>query len=353
MELKLLRELRRRFSDKPGAIQTREGIVRLPSRSLHRHWIVGRALCMYRCEDFSNVPAGRRPGALALQVPVWSPFENTGYHAVWSGARAMVWFWDADVVAVRPEELFDNPNPQAAARVRVRPESVFLPRKPDGVHLQACREGFELQHWRNDALRDAFWLPERPDESRIDWFCRERGVSAGLAGEDAAALAAEPWSGTTGAREWLRTNERALAASALTLLVLVLAWQQVRAWKMEYLARAAETELAAMEAELGPALGARNELLRVRARNQALAGLLNQPSQARILGLVDAAIPGETARLIQWRYQQGELRFIVEDPSLDPVAYVRALESEPLFDRVQVGQSRRNDRVEISLRVRL
>ncbi len=354
MDLKLLTALRRRFSDKPNAIQTRGRIARLPARSLHRHWIVGRGLCMYRCEDFTNVPKGRRPAALALQVPVWSPFQNTGFHAVWSGSTAMAWFWDSDVVTVRPEELFDNPGPQSAARVRIRPETVFMPRKSDGVHLQACREGFELQHWQGEVLKDAFWLPGRPDEARIDWFCRRRGVATGLQGvAEADAVAAEPWPGTVPLREWVLANERPLAASVLAVLVLVLVWQEVRIGKMGYLGEAAAAELAEMEQELGPALGARNELVRLRGRNEALARILNQPSQARIVGLADQAVPGDSARFYQWRYQQGELRITVEDPNLDPIAYVRALEAVPLFDRVQVGQSRRGNRVEITLRVRL
>ena len=354
MNLKSLRELRRRFSDKPNAIQTRDEVARLPVQSLHRHWIVGRGLCMYRCEDFANVPSGRRPAALALKLPVWSPFENTGYHAVWSGSSAMVWFWDGDVVAVRPQELFENAGSQAVARVRVRPETLFMPRKSNGVYLQACREGFELQHWRGDLLQDSFWFPERPDQGRIDWFCRRCGVAANLRDEvDALAIASDPWPGTVPAREWLLANERVLAASALAVLVLVLVWQEVRTWKMGYLEEVAAAELVRMEEELGPALQARNELVRLRTRNEALAGILHQPSQAHIIGLVGQALPGESARFHQWRYQQGELRVTVEDPNLDPIAYVRALEAEPLFDQVQVGQSRRNDRVEITLRVRL
>ena len=353
MNLKFLKDVRRRFSDKPNAIQTREGVVGLPAQSLYRHWIVGRGLCMYRCEDFTNVPRGRRPAALALQVPVWSPFENTGFHAVWSGSTAMVWFWDSDVVNVRPEELFDNPGPQSAARVRIRPETVFLPRKPDGVHLQQCREGFELQHWQGDVLKDAFWLQDSPDEARIDWFCRRRGAS-GLQGvAEADASSPEPWPGTVPIREWVLANEQALAASVLALLVLVLVWQEVRIAKMDWLAGSAATQLAQMEEQLGPALGARNELVRLRSRNEALVRILNQPSQAHIIGIASQAVPGDTAEFYQWRYQQGELRLTVEDPSLDPIAYVRALEAVPLFDQVQVGQSRRNDRVEITLRVRL
>ena len=353
MDLKLLKELRRRFSDKPNAIQTREDIARLPAQALHRHWVVGRGLCMYRCEDFVNVPKGRRPAALALQVPVWSPFENTGFHAIWSGSTAMVWFWDSDVVRVRAEVLFENPGPQAAARVRVRPETVFLPRRTDGVYLQACREGFELQHWQGEVLQDAFWFQERPDEARLDWFCRRRGVATGLQGEAGAdAIAPEPWRGAVTAREWVLSNERPLAASLLAVLVLVLVWQEVRIGKMGYLGEAASAELARMQEQLGPALSARNELVRLRGRNEALARILNQPSQARVIGLADQAVPGDSARFYQWRYQQGELRVTVEDPILDPIAYVRALEAVPLFDQVQVGQSRRNDRVEITLRVR-
>ena len=354
MDLKFLRAVRRRFADKPNAIQTRVEVARLPARSLYRHWIVGRGLCMYRCEDFTNVPKGRRSAALALQVPVWSPFVNTDYHAVWSGSMAMVWFWDGDVVTVRPEELFDNPGPQSAARVRTRPETVFLPRKTDGVHLQACREGFEMQHWRREVLKDAFWFRDRPDETRIDWFCRRQGIAAGLESEtEADPIAPEPWLGTVPVREWVLANERPLAASVLALLVLALVWQEVRIGKMGYLGDAASLELARMEEELGPALRARNELARLRSRNEALAHILNQPSQARIVGLADQAVPGDSARFYQWRYQQGELRITVEDANLDPIAYVRALEAVPLFDQVQVGQSRRNNRVEITLRVRL
>ena len=110
---------------------------------------------MYRCESFANVPRSRRRSALELKLPVWSPFVRTGHHCVWSGDSAMVWFWDQDKVAAargaRGGRL-RGAAARAAAQVRVLPETVFGERRPGGVYLQPCREGYELQHWRASLL---------------------------------------------------------------------------------------------------------------------------------------------------------------------------------------------------------
>ena len=90
--MSLLSGLRRFFSGKRNVIQTRAGAAGLPGAAARSHWIVGRALCMYRREDFSGVPRSKRRAALELKLPVWSPFERTGHHCVWSGGSAMVWF---------------------------------------------------------------------------------------------------------------------------------------------------------------------------------------------------------------------------------------------------------------------
>ena len=96
--MNLLSGLRRAFSAKSNVIQTRAGAAVLPAVAARSHWIVGRALCMYRREDFSAVPRSKRRAALELKLPVWSPFERTGHHCVWAGGSAMVWFWDEDEI---------------------------------------------------------------------------------------------------------------------------------------------------------------------------------------------------------------------------------------------------------------
>ena len=231
---------------------------------------------MYRHEDFTGIPRNKRRAALALKLPVWSPFERTGHHCVWSGSAAMVWFWDEDAIVVdgkaldarRFEAVADR-----AARVRVLPETVFFTRKPAGVHLQACREGFELQHWRADVLVDAFWFPDRPNERQLRWFVSRQENEAyaiphrnvpEAAGVD---IAPEPWSSAHTPGEWFDVNERALVASCLLVLLLAVVWQEARFWKTRHLKETVASELARMEDELGPLLDARNELLRLR-RNE-------------------------------------------------------------------------------------
>ena len=371
--MKHLQRLRRLFSSKRNVIQTRSGTERLAGRALHPHWIVGRDLCMYRREDFANVPRGKRRSALALKLPVWSPFERTGHYCVWSGSTAMVWFWDDDKVGAGSDvpgsadasDVSDVPgalqtatDARPAAGLRVLPEAVFHARKPDGLHLQRCREGVELQYWRSDVLVDAFWFPHRPDRDSLRSFIdRQAGGSEALRSSKPAVadgeLAPEPWRVTLAPGEWLEANERPLVAACLLVLALAVAWQEARFWKIHHRASSAAAELAHMQDELDPLLAARNELLRLHRTNRALSAILSEPSQARLMGLVGRAIPSAQARFREWHYQQRELKVIVEDPDLDPIAYVRALEAEPLFDQVSAEPVRGDDRLQITLRVRV
>lgn len=346
--------MRRRFSNKSNVIQTRAGASSLPQPSLHRHWIVGRGLCLYRYEAFAHVPRSKRRAALELKVPVWSPFRNTGFHAVWAGSAAMIWFWDAD--AVRRRMAGDPQDRERADRVRVVPETVFHPRKSDGLHLQACREGFELQHWHADVLLDAFWFAERPDENQIDWFLARRGTETAAPDQEvpqtpASAFDSEPWAARVPPGEWLEANESALVAVCLLALVTAALWQEVRFRKTVHLTSSATAAFARIQDEIAPLLQARNELVRLRRTNLALSALLATPSQAQLMGEVDRALPSASAEFHEWRYQRGELTILVEDADPDPISYVRALEAHPLFSQVRAEQARKAGRLKISMQV--
>ena len=338
----LFASFRRRFSNRASAIQTRTGVERLPGRSWRTQWIVGRDLCLYRCESFANVPRNRRQAALALKIPVWSPFDRTGHHCIWMGAVAMVWLWDQE--AVKPDiAVLGTRNAEAA---RVLPESAFHPPRPDGACLRSCRHGYELQRWRDGVLEDSFWSPERPAPSRLAWFLD--GDAAAIP-EAPGELAAEPWSNPPTPREWLLANERSLALAVLTVVALASVWQEVRIWKFALVADAIASERARRDDVLGPALAIRDELRRLNRANGVLADILNEPSQAHLMGRVDRAIPDTEAIFQSWRYQQGELRLIVAAPNIDTVAYVTAM--NPHFGQVDLASSQRQGRIEMVMRL--
>ena len=359
-----LRRWRGRFARRPNAIQTRTGSEPLEGKSVHAHWIVGRDLCLYRAEDFAAIPRNRRDAAVALRIPVWSPFERTGHHCVWSGTTAMVWFWDRDAVDIRPAQLgFPETEPTSTdsaipgTRVRILPESVFQPRHAGGLRLQACTHGFDLQYWRDDILKDSLWLPAPPDPPRVRAFVNRTHSAAdsSQAPDQPApapvAFAPEPWYSPVTPRAWLLANERTMVIAGLAFFAAVAAFEEARVWRYHFAHRAAAAELTRIDERLTPVLDARDELVALNARNAFLAGILNEPSQAELMLRVDRALPSDSTEFQAWRYQQRDLAMTLSDHTgLDPVAVVGGLQSEPMFKDVQPGRAQR-DGIEVTLEI--
>lgn len=346
-----LRRWRRRFAHRRNAIQTRTGGAPLDFKSVHAHWIVGRDLCLYRAEDFAAIPKNRRDAAVELGIPVWSPFERTGHYCVWSGSTAMVWFWDRDAVDIRPADLGMAEPDAHAARVRTLPESVFQPRLGTGFRLQACAKGFDLQYWEDDILKDSLWFPERPSDARLQAFLNqaetapdETGAAAAPASRGVAfspASFSEPWYSPVTLRAWLIANERTLVIAGLAFCAAVAAFQEARVWRYHFAYRSAAAELRQLDRQLAPVLDARNELVAIDARNEFLAGILDEPSQAELMVRVDRALPSDSTEFQAWRYQQRDLAITLSDNAvLDAVAVVTGLQADAMFRAVQPGRIR-------------
>ena len=358
----LLSKLQRLFFGKPSAIQTEDDTRRLHFRSSVPYWIVSRRLCLFRCEDFSAIPRGRRHAALEFKLSVWSPFERTGHHAVWSGGLAMVWFWDDDKIATGRERypaLFPKAGRWSLSRLRTLPETMFYPRNAEGLRLQSCADGFELQHWRSNVLVDSLWLPSHPEESQLNGFLARqevRFVQSALTMEQLQApsssrMGAEPWSVSVDPQRWITANRRAFGAACVFALLMVVLWQEVRYWKVRALNQSVLQAFETAQERLTPILDAQSELMQLRQFNLALLRILQEPSQAHLMIEIDRAIPSEVAELKEWRYQQGRLTVLIEDQRPDPVAYVRALETVPMFSQVRAVPAPGGDLLEITLMV--
>ena len=291
------------------------------------------------------------------------PFERVGHHCAWSGATAMVWFWDEAVVQADPECLGlppgDTHRADAPAGISTLPETVLYPKRADGIHVQACREGFDLQCWRDGVLVDSLWLAERPDADRVRAFAAqhagmdEAGLAGGVDGPavSAAAFAPDPWASPFQLRAWLLANERALVVAALALFAAVAAYQEARFWRYHFADASYTAEFDRIERELDPVLEARNELDALNQRNAFLARVLNQPSQAELMLHVDRALPREATEFHAWRYERGGLTVVLsDDVKRDPVAVIESLQADPVFADVRPGRSGQEG-MEVTLRI--
>ncbi len=307
---------------------------------------------MFRMQDFEHVPKAKRASALAHQVPMWSPFGRTAHHCVWSGARAMVWYWDADLVSEQQAQAAADVQALSPAQWPVLPEPVFLARQEDGAFLRHCQSGVELQCWQGGVLEQSTWYPGEPEPAQVLGFLDRHDYGGSLThSTEPEVYFPEPWASTRTPGEWLLANEWRLALASMLLLTCAIIWQEGRYWRAVTLTAAAAAEFEALQEEVGPLLAARSEVLKLRQANERLAGLVQTPSQALLMSLVDAALPNSEAIFKEWHYQQGELRIIVEDPSMNPIEYVRSLEAQPLFTSVRAEQGRRRNQVELNMRL--
>ena len=357
----LFSTLRRLFFGKPNVIQTREGIRRLPFRSSAPHWIVGRGLCMYRCEDFTSIPRSRRRRALDFKLPVWSPFERTGYHAVWCDGVAMVWFWTATGSLRRP----------ATSR------RCFRPRAGEGSgDPEFCQRQSSTNERQPACIFSLVWKESRYNVGRltsslmpfgfprpltkVSWTGSSRGKTSTSeycpsqhrsTGSRQHSNAARSLPASRAPRDLISASRWMLASIFLLALLLIVTWQEARFWKVHQLERDTAFEVHRLQQHLAPALKARAAFSELRQRNLALLTVLGKPSQAHLMSAVNQALPSAEAEFREWGFRDGTIKISIQDRSPDPVAYIRALEALPMFAHVRAELAPNDGRLEITLKV--
>ena len=298
---------------------------------------------MYRYQDFSHVPKNKRESALESALGLWSPFEQTGWYCHWHAGFAMVWFWDKS--AIDYDEL-------PALNLRVIPETVMSNRSQNGCVRQQCVSGVELQYWNNSVLVDSLWFAVEPDTQQVHKFSARYSKSTDLVAQSSPDIF-QAWFQELGPIEWLKHYEKHLVSIVVVFFGILMIWQEVRIFRAQHQERAAEIRLLDLEEELAPLLAARNEIDRLLQRNNSTLRLASIPSQARLMTLVSKVLPSPSVLFREWHFQQGALKFTVEDPEAgtNTVDYVTALRAEPTFTDISAEQARGNNRFQITLRV--
>ncbi len=351
---KKLKAYLRRFYNKPLVVQTGKGKATLVNHCFpNGQWLVGRALCLYRHHSFVHVPAEHRVAALENLLQVWSPFVDTGHFAIWRSGEAMVWLWDKNNIDF---ELCNELQLKSdtISTTAVAPESVFLPEKTEGLYVQACQAGYDLQFWQRGVLLGSQWHSSAPNETEQQLFLRSFGhANSGLAAVEYVNISwlEQPWAKDFAWREWFDTNEWRMGGVAVAVLIVVLLWQEGRYWHATLKADQYSQRVQELSTSLEPLIAARSEIQKLQSWNKLLVSALARPHQVQLMNLVDAALPSGNARFKEWHYQQGSLDMVIEDETAVPVEYIKRLQDVSLFSSVRSEKGRDENTLKIIVEV--
>lgn len=301
-------------------------------------WRMDRGLLRYR---FFALPRGLKPSerlqALQLKLASWSPFTQSSYCVAMLSTGASVWARDERLAQVHSRAAAAPWWPEVTAYQIIAPE---------GLVVQRCAQGVDLQWWQEGELRASRWRESMPDAESLLTFVR--GAGGLLPTEPIQAQAARlsdffwgaprPWADLLagdGAREqrWV---------SVVALLLLLPLGYQLALWRALSSATAeTDAALTQVSAETRLVQADRLESYRLADALNAMAALQalrpDQPLATLLASWQAAATVGAEVRSVEW--QGRSYRLTLQNASevsvsdllrrLESSGWVRAVRQSP------------------------
>ena len=301
--------------------------------------MLARGLCRFGRFDLTQVPAGKRQGALRLKLGAWAPYAEGAYAVVWAAGQATVWCWDATAVGGRLAQQGRRAE-QFASRL---PETLLQAPLAEGLRLVRCLEGFEGQRWQAWSLLASRWWPALPTAQEWLGFLRGSAVPPEAQIETPAAVdlpwQPRPWASVSTATERdgaLSTWEPWAHAALLLLLAVPAALLATRELQLHLGSARLEQQIVALRQTASPLAQAREAALATLQRLKAIEDLQRFPDALRVMATVADAMPAEGVLLREWELADGSLRLTFASAGA-PIAgteHVAALEKTGLFEDV-------------------
>lgn len=303
-------------------------------------WILSRALCRFNRFDLSRLPAAKRKAALALQLPQWSPYSDSGYAIVWQQGFASVWCWDnsrIDAVIAQHDR-----NPKTQQKI---PESLLREPLSNGSRLIRCLDGVEGQFWQDGQLIASRWWPQPPDVHGWLSFQRDCGIDAGQQADTVSIqdlpMQAQPWgkiSVQPGSGAGIPAAEAifyCVLALALGLPAIYLGLQHVQ---ISRATAARNAELAAIKQQASPLFAAREQAMASLARLKTIYALERYPQPLVLMAPVAQTLSKDGAYVREWSMIEDKLKITVSSPTnnIAGTAYVEALQKAGPFAEVRI-----------------
>jgi len=277
---------------------------------------VGRELILYQLIDLSGVPRNLQSKVLEQKIRQLVPFEHASHFAIPIDDSVMVWMWDESARQVALDALIERQSILADhfKKLKPIPETLLHPCSEFGEIVQSCFKGSDQQKWLDGKLVSSQW--------------RSSSVDA-----DSAQVLIEPWGDKNPRR---LVDEQLLTRAGILVFAVVITFQLGSISRLFWETSQLERDLLSSREEVSEILDAREEVQVTKKENDLLVSWLSVPSQIAILADFDELLTPATVDIIEWDYQDGELKVTVEDKSLENRAYLESLSGGARFSNVRV-----------------
>lgn len=307
------------------ALKLADESVSLESPSL----IIPRKYLFYQYMDFAAVPRALRRNLVLQRIRQLSPFSEPAFVEVAEGDSVQVWFWDA----ARLGRLHGQQDLPALIAV---PEILLYSPFDDGLRVQQCLDGYELQYWSGKTLRHSRWLPTPPNAREQADFVRVCGASETDIWHTAeVGLLPRPWNEKQfWSKDYLLSDvvvPKLILIALLAWLVLELGLWLGAAGKEAVLSHS----VASKNGELINLVRQRDHAMQQQEFNQAILSLINTPSQLHLLAEVQACLKDVSYTILDWQYQRGQLDLTLQQENLDTRALIESCSKSTVFSEVR------------------
>jgi len=293
--------------------------------------IIPRKYLFYQCIKFESASRSLRGNLLLQRIRQLSPFNNPEYWQVSNGNVEQVWFWEAERIRRMHHE-------QDLPTLSVVPETMLYPPLENGMRVQPCIDGWDLQYWSAKVLRHSRWFASRPSTRDQADFVRVCGASENEEWyEGDTNLLAKPWSEKA---FWSKENLSSEAVAPRLILGVLLAWLTLQvglSLGVQIHEKILATSVASKNKQLKALVRERDGALQQQELNQAIASLIGSPTQLHLLAQVRACLPADAKySILDWQYQHGQLTLVLQQDNLDTRALIQACSADTTFSEVHV-----------------
>lgn len=278
---------------------------------------------------------------MALQLPQWSPFQDSGYAIVWQDGFASVWSWDNSRVDAEIQK-----QPKLPKSLQKIPETLLRAPLQSGLRLLKCLNGVEGQYWQDGQLLASRWWPQRPDEHGWLAFQRDCGVPADQQETRSTLqdlpLLQKPWAKVTvpgASGEDIPLAETALYAVLVFGLGLTTAVMGLQHHQVSHAIAQRNTELAAIKNKAGTVFAAREAALSTLIRIKAIDAIEPNPQPLVLMEAIAETLPKEKGvYLREWDMTGSRLKISLFSPdsNIAGANYVQAIDKTGLFSNIQI-----------------